>query len=144
MELDHLSVYRYDVPATKEDIKRACKTLTINFTDQADGFWTMLIKYLVEAAPGKQWLEDMTNHTITNYPYKHLCVHDVLKFDKLIHTLTWAETDKMVKDGRKAELGLLADGDHEWVVLKSEMQPYGIRVRDFAGYNYTYNYGDAL
>lgn len=138
MELNHLSIYQNDRPSTKAEIKQACATLSINFTDQTDGFWTELIKALVEEKVGYRWLTEMTSHTLRFYPYHRLCIFDTLKYDKLIHTLTWAELDEMLKAGRQAELGLLADGDHEWVVLKAEVTPYGFRVRDFKGYNYSY------
>lgn len=133
--LHHMSLYRYDQPASKDEIKAATRLLAQNYCQQADGFWKLLIDTLLEERYTRRRLNDAVKHLFRYHPYARICLVDILSYDKYLHVLTYQEIEAHHASGTEDQIGLVEVGGTDWVVHRAEAEACGYRVKDFRGLN---------
>ena len=97
-----LSLYDGDAP-TDEDFGTASARLSIAFPRMTKEFFSLLTFFVAKEGFTAERLKDAVNHVIANFQYKELNISDVVKFDRRIKLLCYAEVCDLWEKGYKED-----------------------------------------
>ena len=108
----------------KKDLAVASNRLSVAFPRMSKEFFLLLSEFVVKEGFTAERLKDAVNHVIANFQYKELNISDVIKFDRRIKLLCYAEVCELWEKGYK-------EGDFEQRKIDGKL--FWVRKTDIAG-----------